>query len=118
MKTVSEIRDFFGTLSADLDVNNYLDDSQVESIDSFDQLVEELDNAFNECGEIIYYSNAIKYLMENDPSLHESIDLANDMGFELSNINSELLATIHNQNRIREEFMDLESEVDDFFSEY
>ena len=117
MKTISEIREFFGQLSTDIDVNNYLDDLQVESIDSFDKLVDELDNAFNECGEIIYYSNAIKYLMENDPSLAESIELANDLGYELENINSELLATIHNQNRIRSEFMELEDEVNEFLSE-
>ena len=36
----------------------------------------------------------MKYLSENDPSLSESIEIAQDMGYDLSNINSELLATI------------------------
>lgn len=48
---------------------------------------------FNE--EIIYYYNAIKYLKDNDQSLSESLEIANEYGYSLENINSELLATLH-----------------------
>ena len=57
--------------------------------------------------EIIYYSHAMNHLIEQDCSLNESIGLAVDMGIELKNINSELLATILYQdmlnNNINEE---------------
>ncbi len=45
--------------------------------------------------EIIYYSRAIKYLQENDPSLCESLEIASEYGYTLENINSETLASLH-----------------------
>lgn len=49
--------------------------------------------------EIIYYSNAIDYLKENDPSLNHSISLLMEQGVEsLDTVNSELLATVHAQD--------------------
>ena len=53
--------------------------------------------------EVIYYQDAIKYLMEEDPSFQESFGLANDLGYSLDNLNSETLATIHYQDRLQEE---------------
>jgi hypothetical protein len=50
--------------------------------------------------EIIYYSKAVNYLLENDASLRESLGLANDLGFTLDNLNSETLATIHYQDAL------------------
>jgi len=47
--------------------------------------------------EFIYYGNSIKYLMENDASLNESIQMAIDCGFKIEELNSELLATLHHQ---------------------
>ena len=44
--------------------------------------------------EIIYYSNAMKYLSENDNSLRESMEIADELGYKPKNINSELLATL------------------------
>jgi hypothetical protein len=62
------------------------------------------DEANNYCyeQEIIYYSEAIKYLAREDDSLHESIGLATDIGYEIDGLNSELLATIHYQNYLME----------------
>lgn len=64
-----------------------------EKFDSYDEAVE-----FCYQEDIIYYHNAIKYLSENDASLHESLELAHDFGFTLENLSSETLATIHYQN--------------------
>ena len=69
--------------------------------------------------EIIYYYNAIKYLAEHDPSLVESLELACDMGYltpttyttdsgnpknvlgyNINNLNSELLATLLYQQEL------------------
>ncbi len=45
--------------------------------------------------EIIYYSKAMEYLRDNDCSLSESVELATEYGYNLENINSELLASLH-----------------------
>ena len=59
------------------------------------QIYEDLnDNGFFNV-EIIYYYKAIEYLKEHDTSLAESVELAADLGYELKNINSETLASIH-----------------------
>jgi len=45
--------------------------------------------------EIIYYYKAMEYLKEHDTSLNESLELADEMGFNLRYINSECLASLH-----------------------
>jgi sugar phosphate isomerase/epimerase len=67
--------------------------------------------------EIIYYSRAIKYLSENDASLRSSIDLAVDMGFNLEDINSETLASLHASQKVREDFYSITNEIDEILSE-
>lgn len=44
--------------------------------------------------EIIFYHHAIKYLSENDPSLRNSLALANEYGCEFVSLDSEKLATM------------------------
>tara|TARA_R110002167_G_scaffold268633_2_gene475082 strand:+ start:216 stop:518 length:303 start_codon:yes stop_codon:yes gene_type:complete len=48
--------------------------------------------------EIIYYNRAMEYLSEHDFSLRDSLALADDFGFEIKNLSSETLATIHYQD--------------------
>jgi hypothetical protein len=48
---------------------------------------------YHQC-EVIYYANAIKFLVENDPSLRLSMELASNMGYETSSLNSEVLASL------------------------
>lgn len=57
-------------------------------------------NPFDE--EIIYYSRALDYLRENDPSLRESLELAAGMGYSAGALNSELLASILASEKNRE----------------
>ena len=63
---------------------------------------EDYDQAIEYCyeQEIIYYSKAMNYLIENDPSLHESMAIANEYGSDIERINSEYLATIHYQDAL------------------
>ncbi len=63
---------------------------------------EDYDQAIEYCyqQEIIYYSKAMDYLIENDPSLRESMAIANEYGSDLNQINSEYLATIHYQDAL------------------
>ena len=63
---------------------------------------EDYDQAIEYCyqQEIIYYSKAMNYLIENDPSLRESMAIANEYGSDIERINSEYLATIHYQDAL------------------
>jgi hypothetical protein len=68
------------------------------------EVFETQDKAIDYCyeQEIIYYYKATEYLLENDSSLRDSLDLAHDMGFSLENLNSEVLATLLYQRDLLE----------------
>ena len=55
-----------------------------------------MDEAFDWISEqeVIYYSVAMNYLIENDCSLQESLEEADACGFETNMLNSEILATL------------------------
>ena len=79
-------------------ITEYLNSTMQEDLISYndaDELFNDLqDNGyFNE--EVIYYSTAIRYLKDNDPSLCESLEIATEYGYTTENLNSELLATLH-----------------------
>jgi hypothetical protein len=80
----------------------YMVSDDGEQFASEDELREYLQERVYE-QEIIYYTNAAKYLLENDPSLTESLELAQDMGFDMKSLNSEKLATLHLQQKLSEE---------------
>jgi hypothetical protein len=77
----------------------------------FDDFYEDLEQKgfFEE--EIIYYYKAIEYLKENDPSLRESLDIAEEYGYNVSSINSELLATLLASTEIRNAFFEYEEDI-------
>tara|TARA_R100001230_G_C5639865_1_gene146180 strand:- start:543 stop:983 length:441 start_codon:yes stop_codon:yes gene_type:complete len=84
----------------------YLDESFVEDIHEYTaQEIEEelLDNGFFNV-EIIYYSNAIEYLKENDSSFSESLEIAYELGYETQHLNSELLASLHASRKKEDDF--------------
>ncbi len=56
--------------------------------------------------EIIYYSKAMEYLREHDTSLSESLEMANEFGYNLENLNSETLASLHASRKKEENFWD------------
>lgn len=63
------------------EVIEYVNDSQYDIIDSQ--------------AEEIYYANAMEYLKENDPTLTESLELAYNYGYDVKNLNSCILASLH-----------------------
>jgi len=67
--------------------------------------------------EIIYYSNAIKYLSENDPSLNEPMSIAEEFGYTPSQLNSELLATLLYQRQLSEEWYNIKDDVEQIIEE-
>jgi hypothetical protein len=85
---------------------DYLDDNTVEYLHEYtaDQIEEELeDNGFFDV-EMIYYSNAMQYLKEHDNSLHESMQIASEHGYNTQDLNSELLASLLASRNKREDF--------------
>lgn len=109
MKTINE---FLDTLDTELDLSYEYSDGI-----TFDEFCENVERQINET-EVIYYSVAMEYLSKNDPSLNESMSIANEFGFETENLNSETLATLLNQQNLRQEFYDLQDEIEEYFDEY
>ena len=114
-----KIETFFAELDKRIDINdnliNYVDIEAIDENDAFNSIYDmiEENDGFN-C-EVIYYSNAIKYLQENDPSLRESLEIAAECGCEIKNLNSEILASLLKSQNVRDEFLELRDEINEFF---
>ena len=89
-----------------VDANDYNDD-----LEGLKNYLSEARGFINE-NDIIYYSEAIKYLAENDNSLKESLEIASEYGFTLEKLNSEILASLLYQRNLRDEFEELWAEVE------
>tara|TARA_R110002020_G_C15717604_1_gene722644 strand:+ start:123 stop:506 length:384 start_codon:yes stop_codon:yes gene_type:complete len=102
-----------------IDLTDYLDALELDDFNliSVDDLWSELDDKGAFDVDIIYYNRAMNYLLENDFSLSESIELAVDMGYELKNINSETLASLHASQKIRNDFWNISTQIDEILSE-
>jgi hypothetical protein len=98
-----------------LEISDYITD--FTDINSFDELYEELDDNRAFEVDIIYYSEAIKYLQKEDPSLKESLEIAEEYGYSLSGLSSEILASLLASQRVREDFQGYENELNEILSE-
>lgn len=126
MKTLKQeqrtnVFNFLNSLNTEICITDYVncEDLEIEDFenDFFDNIIELIqDNNGFDC-EVVYYASAMDYLRENDPSLKESLELASDVGYELKNITSELLASLLKTENVRNDFNDLETEINEFFSE-
>jgi hypothetical protein len=99
-------------------VFNYMDENSLKEIETIDDLrdyLEEInEDRYITNVEVIYYSKAIEYLKENDPSLNESVDIALECGYELKSINSEVLASLLQTRNNEEDYNDfIESVIND-----
>ena len=83
----------------------------VEEDDNGD-IFDDYEDAYQYCieREIIYYNKAMEYLSEYDWSLRESTEIAYSLGYELKNINSEMLATLHLQDELINSIKEIEYE--------
>ena len=88
-----------------------IENSNAENIDDLTEYIDEQTNGFQV--EIIYYANAIKYLTDNDASLQYSLEIANELGYETKNLNSELLASLLASQNEREHFDDIKDALND-----
>ena len=114
MKRSEKIEKFFREEVAmnEIDVMYFIDADEVKS---FDEVYEAIDNNGGFNVEIIYYTAAMEYLMARDPSLRESIGIAEEYGYTLKNVTSEELASLLASRECREEFMSYEDEITEFF---
>lgn len=85
--------------------------------DDFDSFEESVMQAIDEQSDIIYYSNAMKFLSEHDGSLRESVDVALEYGMELKDVNSETLASILNLKMNRDTWYGVRDEFEECFED-
>ena len=99
-------------------LGDYLDVEYIINEDQdFSDFCDTVETQINQ-SEIIYYYTAMNFLMENDNSLNQSMELAAELCYEPQNINSELLATLLLQSELRSEFSEIENLVEDLFDQY
>ena len=113
----SKIENFLANLKTEIDLLSLVDIDNIDHANAFDSICDmiEANNGFDI--DVIYYSNAIDYLSKNDPSLKKSLNIAAELCYEVQNLNSEILASLLASKLVREEFYELESEINDFFEE-
>ena len=118
MRNKQEIIEYFDRISADLEFNimDHLTEDDLDDMEDFDDLVDILRNerAFNI--EIIYYHKAMQYLMDNDTSLCDSLNIANDMGYKTCDLNSEMLASLLASQNAEEEFYEYEDKINELLN--
>ena len=116
-KQIDDLIKLFEDYAEDIDIEYFLNGYEIgEDINDSDDLLELIEDNNGFDIEIIYYSTAMKYLTEHDISLSESIEIAIDMGFDLENINSETLASLHASQKAREDFHDITDEINEILS--
>jgi hypothetical protein len=115
MKRSEKIEKFFSEeiKMNHIDIMYYVD---AESVNSLNDVYESIDENNGFDVEIIYYRDAMEYLMERDTSLRESLEIAHEYGYTADNINSELLASLLASRECREEFMSYEDDITEFFN--
>lgn len=93
---------------------NYLMESDVESFDDICEIL------FNEGAldvEIIYYREAMDYLMKHDLTLTDSLELAEQMGYKPSDLNCCTLATLLATKNNECNLYRLRDEIDEMIEE-
>jgi hypothetical protein len=106
------IQKYLDKIETEIDLMNCYNEGMLFS-DFEDAIMESINNE-----DIIYYSEAMSYLIENDTSLKNSLCLASDIGCQVSDINSELLASLLYQENLRNEWYDISEEIEEYFEEY
>jgi hypothetical protein len=119
METRAEkIENFLREISVEnLDMSYLLSNLDFDNINSFDDVIDAIDNENLFNVEIVYYTSAMDYLRENDPSLQECMRIASDFGYETGRLNSELLASLLASETVREDFYEYRNSIEDFFNE-
>lgn len=115
MKT--KIENFLANLDTEIDILSLVDIDNIDYNNAFDSICDMIEDNNGFDIDVIYFSNAMDYLSENDPSLRESLSLAYDMGFTADNLNSEVLASLLKTENVKNDFYSLEDDINNFFEE-
>ena len=115
-KQIDDLIKLFEDYVEDIDIDSILHYNDINDINDSNDLLELIEDNNGFDIDIIYYNRAMKYLYENDFSLRESIEIAVDMGYELENINSETLASLHASQKAREDFHSITDEINEILS--
>jgi intracellular sulfur oxidation DsrE/DsrF family protein len=91
-----------------VDFAAFLFDAEFTTFEEIRDILED-NAAFNI--DVIYYSEAVKFLMRHDNSLRQSLDIASDLGYEIKDINSELLASLLASEIARNDFYELKNKI-------
>lgn len=114
MKALNDQKiEFLAGLNCSIDLVYMCDGGNFETVDELRDMIEDNDG-FNV--DVIYYSEAIKFLQEHDPSLRESLEIASEFEYELNSLSSEILASLLASQKAREEFQGLEDEIAEFLN--
>jgi GTPase involved in cell partitioning and DNA repair len=117
MKTNDEIKKFLSGLKTNVDILYYVDVEKIDAENAFDSISEMIEENGGFDKEVIYLNNAINFLAENDPSLQDSLELAEEFGYSAKELNSEILASLLASKIEREKFEELRHEIETFFEQ-
>ena len=92
---------------------NYLLDAEFKDLDDFN---ESLNDYINE-HEMIYYVDCMDFLKDNDTSLRESLEIAEQYGYSPKNLSSEILATLLFQKYLHNEASELIQEIENLLTD-
>ena len=107
--------DFLKGLNVEnLCVTDYVSFDDIDETTTFETLTELIEDNNGFDIEIIYYTRAIEYLSNNDASLKESLEIADELGYSAKDLSSEVLASLLASQNCRNEWQDLENEVESF----
>jgi len=92
----------YGVLDSTL-LSELIDVENCESAECVEYMIREY--------EVIYHNLAIDFLAQHDPSLVDALSEADDMGYALSDLNSEVLATLLAQRIMFDELAEIENDL-------
>jgi len=117
MELTTKFRELERKYSLDIETIPYEYYDDFEDAKDFESYFEGLEYSTHQT-ECIYYGNAMKYLTEHDNSLSESLEIASEMGYEVEDLNSELLATLLMQRKELEALYDAKDDLEDLYNEF
>ena len=113
----TKIENFLSELNTEIDILSLIDIDNIDYNNAFNSIWNMIEDNNGFDIDIIYYGRAMDFLMKNDPSLKESLNIALEYGFEVRDLNSETLASLLASKLVRDEFYQLNDEINDFFAE-
>lgn len=109
----NKIAELINTNHSDTYIYNSLDIDYILNSDIED--IEHLNEKFMEHinkHELMYYADCIDFLKENDTSLRESLEIAEEYGYTPKNLSSEILATLLIQRYMYDELNELIQDIE------